>query len=269
VDFREVLAGSSSDDLMRLLPAIEAFGLSVTYRLPRNPTRSVQEFAIRALKRQIQYQDLAALRDVSFKLGRGSVLGVIGANGAGKSTLLKVVARVLSPTQGRVVVRGRVAPLIELGAGFHQDMTGYENLLLYGTILGHEPDELRRSADEIAEWAEVQEFMDVPVRSFSSGMVARLGFAIATWARPDILIVDEVLSVGDERFQARSMERIDQLLREGASVMFVSHGLDDIREAAETVLWLDHGRTVMLGEPDEVVDAYVAAQHAPGAAQGA
>jgi homopolymeric O-antigen transport system ATP-binding protein len=245
---------------MTRVSAIEASDLSVTYRLPRNPTKSVKEFAIRALKRQIQYEDLLALQRVSFTLEQGSVLGVVGANGAGKSTLLKVVARVLAPTSGRVIVRGRVAPLIELGAGFHPDMTGYENLLLYGTILGHDPRELSRSADAIAEWAEVRPFMDAPIRTFSSGMVARLGFSIATWAQPEILIVDEVLSVGDERFQDRSEQRIMELVRGGTAVLFVSHALEKVRELANTVLWLDHGNPAMIGEPEEVVNAYLAAQ---------
>jgi len=241
-------------------PVIEAAEISVAYRLPRNPTRSVQEFSIRLLKRQVHYEDLWALRSVSFTAAAGSVLGVIGANGAGKSTLLKVVARVLPPTSGRIVVRGRVAPLIELGAGFHEDMTGYENLLLYGTILGHDPADLRRGAEEIAEWAELSEFMDVPVRSYSSGMLARLGFSIATWAEPEILVVDEVLAVGDERFQERSMDRIHALLRRGTAVLFVSHAMDKMRELAERVLWVDHGSQVMLGEPDEVIDAYLGGQ---------
>lgn len=241
-------------------PMIEASRLSVNYRLQRDPTGSVQDFTIKLLKRQVRYDDLHALSDVSFSLQRGSVLGVVGANGAGKSTLLKVVARVLPPTSGRVIVRGRVAPLIELGAGFHMEMTGYENLVLYGTILGHDPRELRRRADEIAEWAEVREFMDVPLRSFSSGMVARLGFAIATWARPDILVVDEVLSVGDASFQERSKERILELLRTGTSVLFVSHAKDKMRDVAERVLWLDHGRVAMCGETAEVLDAYLTSE---------
>lgn len=240
---------------------IEATAVSVAYRLARDPTASVQEHTIRLLKRQIHYEDLWALRDVSFRLERGTVLGVVGANGAGKSTLLKVVARVLPPSDGRIVVRGRVAPLIELGAGFHMDMTGYENLVLYGTILGHDPRDLRREADAIADWAEVREFMDVPLRSYSSGMLARLGFAIATWARPELLVVDEVLSVGDARFQDRSLVRIDELLRSGTAVLFVSHAERTLREVADEVLWLDHGRAVMLGKPDDVLDAYLETQH--------
>ena len=200
-------------------------------------------------------------QDVTFRLFPGHVLGVVGANGAGKSTLLKLVARVLPPNRGRIVVRGRVAPLIELGAGFHLEMSGYENLILYGTILGHDPRDLRRSADEIAAWAEVEDFMDVPLRSFSSGMLARLGFAIATWANPEVLVVDEVLSVGDASFQDRSLVRIDELLRSGTAVLFVSHSERMIREVADEVLWLDRGRAVMMGKPDDVLDAYLETQH--------
>jgi ABC-2 type transport system ATP-binding protein/lipopolysaccharide transport system ATP-binding protein len=207
---------------------IEAFDVSVAYRLARNRTTSIQEFAIRLLKRQVQYEDLWALKNVSFELVPGSVLGVVGANGAGKSTLMKVVARVLPPTAGRIVVRGHVAPMIELGAGFHPDMTGYENLILYGTILGHDPRKLRRNADEIAEWAEVQEFMDVPIRSYSSGMLARLGFAVATWAQPELLVVDEVLAVGDERFRERSIatHRRAAALRHSCAVRLTRHAGD-------------------------------------------
>lgn len=268
MDIRAELADGRWHALMDGRAIIEAAGVSVAYRLPRNPTRSVQEFAIRLLKRQIQYEDLWALRTVSFDLLPGSVLGVVGPNGAGKSTLMKVVARVLPPSEGRIVVHGRVAPLIELGAGFHADLTGYENLLLYGTILGHDPRDLRAHADEIAEWAEVRDFMDVPIRSYSSGMVTRLGFAIATWREPDILVVDEVMAVGDERFQERSMQRIEGLVHSGAAVIFVSHAMDKIREVAQSVLWLDQGHAVMLGEPDEVVDSYLAAQHAVGSVGG-
>jgi ABC-2 type transport system ATP-binding protein len=240
---------------------IEADRLSVVYRLQRDPTASVQEFTIRMFKRQIRYEDLLALRDVTFRLERGSVMGVVGNNGAGKSTLLKVVSRVLPPTAGRIRVRGRVAPLIELGAGFHMDMTGYENLVLYGTILGHDPRVLRSEADAIAEWAEVREFMDVPLRSFSSGMLARLGFAVATWVQPEVLVVDEVLSVGDARFQERSQARISELLERGTAVLFVSHQARVVREMADTALWLERGRVVMSGDGGEVLDAYMASQN--------
>jgi len=241
---------------------IEAADLSLVYRLPRDQTRSIQEFAIRLAKRQIRYEDLWALTGVSFSVRPGEVLAVVGPNGAGKSTLMKVVARVLSPTQGRIVVRGRVAPLIELGAGFHHDLTGYENLILYGSILGHHPDDLRAAAGEIAEWAGVTDFMDAPTRTYSSGMLSRLGFSVATWARPEVLLVDEVLSVGDETFRRRSTRRIKEMLGEGTSLLFVSHQMDSIRTLAHKVLWLDGGRAVMYGNTEEVLDAYLTAQDA-------
>jgi ABC-type polysaccharide/polyol phosphate transport system ATPase subunit len=240
-------------------PAVEVRDISVVYRLARNRTTSIQEFAIRMAKRQIEYEDLWALRDVSFRLEAGEILGVIGANGAGKSTLMKVVARVLPPARGRIVVRGRVAPMIELGAGFHPDLTGLENLVLYGTILGNDPRTMRRHAMEIADWAELRDFLDVPIRSYSSGMVARLGFAVATWGHPDVVLVDEVFAVGDERFRGRSLERFEELLGEGAAVLLVSHALDSISRVAHRAIWLDRGRVRATGDPTEIVRAYASA----------
>jgi len=243
-------------------PAVDVRDVSIVYRLARNRTTSIQEFAIRMAKRQIQYEDLWALRNVSFRLDPGEILGVVGANGAGKSTLMKVVARVLPPASGRVIVRGRVAPMIELGAGFHPDLTGIENLVLYGTILGNDPRRMRRHAAEIAEWAELSDFLDVPIRSYSSGMVARLGFAVATWGDPDVVVVDEVFAVGDERFKARSLERFEQLLAEGAAILLVSHALQSIVRVAHRAIWLEHGRLRATGNPAEVVDAYTSAVEA-------
>ena len=240
-------------------PAVEVRDVSIVYRLARNRTTSIQEFAIRMAKRQIEYEDLWALRDVSFHVDRGEILGVIGANGAGKSTLMKVVARVLPPARGRIVVRGRVAPMIELGAGFHPDLTGLENLVLYGTILGNDPRTMRRHATEIADWAELRDFLDVPIRSYSSGMVARLGFAVATWGHPDVVVVDEVFAVGDERFKARSLERFEQLLAEGAAILLVSHALPSVSRTAHRAIWLEKGRLRATGNPAEVVDAYASA----------
>ncbi len=245
-------------------PAVEARDISVVYRLARNRTTSIQEFAIRMAKRQIEYEDLWALRDVSFELDAGEILGVVGANGAGKSTLMKVVARVLPPARGRIIVRGRVAPMIDLGAGFHPDLTGLENLVLYGTILGNDPRSMRRQASEIAEWAELRDFLDVPIRSYSSGMVARLGFAVATWGDPDVVVVDEVLAVGDERFRRRSLERFDQLLARGAAVLLVSHALDSVAHVAHRAIWLEKGRVRAAGDSAEIVEAYrSAASSAP------
>lgn len=238
---------------------IEAQRVGLAYRLAHNQARSAKEFTIRMLKRQVTYDRLQALDDVSFTLRQGEVLGVVGHNGAGKSTLLKVLARVLPPTAGRVVVRGTVAPMIELGAGFNGEMTGHENIVLYGSLLGREPRVMRQRAAAIAEWAGLEDFLDVPIRSYSTGMVARLGFSVATDARPNLLIVDEVLSVGDQQFQVRSSERMADMMRDGTAVVIVSHDLATMRELAHRVLWLDHGRAKLLGAADQVIDSYSAA----------
>jgi ABC-type polysaccharide/polyol phosphate transport system ATPase subunit len=216
----------------------------------------MKEFAIHMLKRKVKREQFWAVRDVSFNLSPGEVLGVIGPNGAGKSTLMKMVARVLPPTEGRMVVHGVVAPMIELGAGFNPEMSAYDNIVLYGTLLGRTPSQMRDRVDAISEWAELTEFIDVPIRSFSSGMLARLGFAVATDIEPDVLVVDEVLSVGDTAFQEKSKGRIEHLIDAGAAVLFVSHDLETVRKMSDRVLWLDHGRARMVGDPDTVVDAY-------------
>ncbi len=239
------------------MSAVEVSGLSLAYRLSRHRVGTAKEHLFQALRRQVEYESLWALREVSFAVERGRVLGIVGPNGAGKTTLLKIITRVLPPTNGRVVVRGLVAPMIELGGGFDADLTGSENLVLYGAMLGHDPRALRREASAVAEWAELEDFMDVPLRSYSSGMLARLGFAVATLVQPDVLVVDEVLAVGDASFQRRSQERIAELLSNGTAVVLVSHALDTVRVYADEALWLDRGRVVALGDPDEVVDRYV------------
>ena len=195
-----------------------------------------------------------ARRDL--QVAQGEVLGVIGPNGAGKSTLMKMVARVLPPTEGRVVVRGVVAPMIELGAGFNPEMTAYENIILYGTLLGRTPGQMQERVDAICEWADLKDFVDVPTRSYSSGMLARLGFSVATDVHPEVLVVDEVLSVGDAAFQDKSKQRMLQMIESGAAVLFVSHDLPSILELSNRVLWLDHGVVRGTGQPAEVVAAY-------------
>jgi ABC-2 type transport system ATP-binding protein len=237
---------------------IEARAISLAYRLAHNRASTFKEFAIRLLKGQMEYERLWALRDVSFSVERGEVFGVVGPNGAGKTTLMKIIARVLPPAEGRMVVRGSLAPMIELGAGFNSEMTAYENIVLYGTLLGRDPQVMRDKAQAIAEWAELKDFLDVPIRSYSSGMLARLGFAVATDAEPSVLVVDEVLSVGDTSFQRRSADRILQMIEGGTSVVLVSHDLDTMVRVAHRVMWLDHGEIVALGKPQEVVEAYKA-----------
>ena len=237
-------------------PPIEVTQVSLAYRLTRSGAASIKELAVRALRRQLQYEQLWAVRDVSLAVDRGEILGVIGRNGAGKTTLLKLLARVLPPTQGRVVVRGMVAPLIALGAGFNSELTGRENILLYGSILGHEPARMKAMAPAIAEWADLSDFLDVPLRAYSSGMLARLGFAIATATDPSVLLVDEVLSVGDEIFRRRSAERIDAMINAGTAVVLVSHDLDTVERMAHEAIWLEAGGITARGAPGGVVAAY-------------
>lgn len=241
---------------MNGLPPVEVEGVSLAYRLARNQAGTIKEFAMQLLRRQVKFEQLWAVSDVSFQVNRGETLALIGRNGAGKTTLMKIIARVLPPTDGRVVVRGHVAPMISLGAGFNHELTGYENIVLYGTLLGRDPDEMRSRVDAIAEWADLIDFMDVPVRAYSSGMLARLGFAIASDTVPDVLIVDEVLSVGDQQFQQRSFERMQTMMNGGAAVLLVSHNLPKVEEMADRVLWLDKGTVRMLGDPEEVIEAY-------------
>ena len=216
----------------------------------------MKEFAINILKRQVVYETLWALDDVSFEIAKGEVFGVVGPNGAGKSTLMKVIAGVLPPTSGRVIVEGLVSPMIELSGGMNPEMTGRENIVLFGTLLGREPALMRERIGPIAEWAELTEFLDVPLRNYSTGMYARLGFAIATDVLPEVLLVDEVLSVGDENFRRKSTAKIRDLMDGGTTVVLVSHSLQTVRKMADRVMWLDHGRMKLIGETMEVVTAY-------------
>jgi ABC-type polysaccharide/polyol phosphate transport system ATPase subunit len=237
-------------------PAIHADGVGLAYRLSRNRAGTFKEFAIQAVKRQVEHERLWAVREVSFEVTSGEVLGVVGPNGAGKSSLMKIVARVLPPTEGRVVVRGAVAPMIELGAGFNPELTAYENIVLYGTLLGRTPEFMRERAAGILAWAELTDFTDVPTRSFSTGMLARLGFSVATDVQPDVLVVDEVLSVGDEAFQNKSRARILQMIDSGTAVVLVSHNLSLVTEVATRAMWMDHGKPQMIGPAIEVVESY-------------
>jgi ABC-type polysaccharide/polyol phosphate transport system ATPase subunit len=238
------------------LPLVSLQGVSVRYRMPRERIHSVKDFTIRWLKRTIVYDDFAALDGVSLEVRRREVLGIIGHNGAGKSTLLRLIARVLQPTAGRVTVRGRVAPLLELGAGFDMELTGRENVYLNGAILGFRRADIDQRFGRIVEFAGVGEFIDMPLRNYSSGMVVRLGFAVATDIQPDILIVDELLSVGDADFQKKSEQRMRELSEKSEAVIMVSHDLALMRDMCHRVAWLDHGRLMAVGPPGEVVAQY-------------
>jgi len=243
--------------------------VSVRYRLPRDPVHSIKDFAIRWVKRKMVYDYFSALNDVTFEIRRREVLGIIGHNGAGKSTLLKLIARVLMPTEGRVTVRGRVAPLLELGAGFDREMTGRENIYLNGAVLGYRHADIESRFDRIVDFAGVREFIDMPLRTYSSGMVARLGFSVATDIPPGILIVDEILSVGDAEFTKKSEKRIRELHDQSEAVLMVSHNLKLMREMCQRVAWLHHGRLMAVGDPSEVVDQYESSVAATAAAAAA
>lgn len=248
------MAKNRGDAVMK--PLIQVELASVNYCIRNGASSSLKETAIRALKREKLDLEVKALHEVSFSVMPGEVLAVVGRNGAGKSTLLKLLARVLPPTQGRVLVNGSVAPMIELGAGFSFELTGRENCILYGTLLGRSSKEMRVRADEISEWAEIQEAFDRPLRTYSSGMVSRLAFAVATDMRSDVILIDEVLSVGDSNFTKKSTERLNSLFHSGSAVILVSHSSQTVRDLATKALWLDHGQVMEYGEVERVLHAY-------------
>ena len=211
--------------------------------------------------RRARYDEFWALKDVSFEVPTGTTFGVIGHNGSGKSTLLKTITGILVPDKGSVVTKGRVSALLELGAGFHPELSGRENVYLNGAILGLKRNEIAARFDDIVEFAGLEQFIDSPVKNYSSGMFVRLGFAVAANVEPDVLLIDEVLSVGDESFQRKSAEKIDQFRRDGRTIVFVSHGLDSVEHLCETVAWLDHGEIQMIGPAAEVISAYRGDSH--------
>jgi ABC-2 type transport system ATP-binding protein len=241
---------------------VEVAGVSLAYRRTRHRVSTLKQTAIDTINRRISYEDFYALRDISFEIAKGETVSIIGRNGAGKSTLLKVLARVLPPTKGRVIVRGEVAPMIELGAGFNLELTGAENIVLYGTLLGRKPKEMRSRIEAIADWSGLTDHLDVPLRAFSSGMTARLAFAIATDKTPDLLLIDEILSVGDEDFREKSAARTVEIMNGGCAVLLVSHDLDAVQELSTRTIYLRQGLQIASGSPKEVVAEYLSdAQH--------
>lgn len=235
---------------------IKADKVSVKYLMTYDRVKSIKEYLVQLVKGKIQYEEFWALKNISFEVKRGEVLGIIGHNGAGKSTLLKVISGILKPTSGSVKVNGVVVPMLELGSGFDFDLTGRENIFLNGSILGYSEKFLKEKYDEIVEFSELGQFIDVPLRNYSSGMVMRLAFSIATMVQPDILIVDEILAVGDADFQEKSKKRMLELMGGGTTVLFVSHSFAQIREMCDKVIWLDHGHMKMIGDTQEVCDVY-------------
>jgi ABC-2 type transport system ATP-binding protein len=237
---------------------IEAKDLNITYRVLMNRTGSIKELFRDAIKGRVRILDYVALNNVSFSVEKGEVLAILGNNGAGKSTLLKVLAGVLPPNKGTIQVKGSIAPMIELGAGFNSEMTGAENVLFYSTLMGRDTREVKKRIYEIGEWAGVTDHMDFPLRTFSSGMIARLAFATATDEKTELLLVDEVLSVGDADFQEKSKVRMHELINSGAAVVLVSHDMRAVLELATRAIWLENGHVKMIGNPEEVVAAYEA-----------
>lgn len=227
------------------------------YRLPKERIRSFKEFVIKSLKKRIEYEDFWALRGVSLKVYKGEMIGIIGSNGSGKSTLLKVVSRILRPLKGTVIVNGKVSPLIELGAGFDLELTGRENVFLFGSILGMGRREIESKYEDIVAFAELEDFMDAPLRTYSSGMMVRLGFAIATSVDADILLLDEVLAVGDEAFKQKCKRLITDFRQRGVTILFVSHDLENVKIQCDKALWLEKGKVMSYGSPQDVVEQYI------------
>lgn len=235
---------------------IEVENVSINYKMMKDRVKSIKEYAVQLLKGKIQYDEFQALNNVSFNVGKGEVMGIIGRNGAGKSTLLKVISGILKPSAGRVTLHGNVVPMLELGSGFDFDLSGRENIFLNGAILGYGEQFLKDRFDEIVAFSELGEFIDVPIRNYSSGMVMRLAFSVASLVDPEILIVDEILAVGDSSFQEKSKAKMMNLMSGGTTVLFTSHSIAQIREMCDRVLWLDHGNVMDIGAPDEVCEKY-------------
>ena len=237
-------------------PIIKVDHVTMKFNLMEEKVDTLKEFVVKLIKGKLFYNEFIALNDVSLTIEKGEVFGLIGFNGAGKSTLLKIIAGVLKPSSGRVEVSGNIAPLIEVGAGFDPELTAKENIFLNGAILGHSREFLEEHFDSIIDFAELRDFVNVPIKNFSSGMYARLGFAIATEVQPDILIVDEVLSVGDYVFQKKCEERIQGMLLKGTTVLLVSHDIDMVKKLCTKVAWFDHGKIIDIGTAGRLCSEY-------------
>ncbi len=231
---------------------------SVRFNMASEKIDSLKEYAVKLVRRELMFKEFFALRNIDLTVRRGESWAFVGRNGAGKSTLLKLISRILVPYEGKVTVNGSIAPMIELGAGFDPNLTAEENIFINGCIMGHSKKFMQEHFDEIVEFAQLQDFLKMPIKNYSSGMRARLGFAVATMVKPDILIVDEVLAVGDAAFRKRCSERMKEMLSGGTTLLFVSHSNNDVRTLCKNAMWLDHGRIVQSGETEDVLSAYEA-----------
>lgn len=230
---------------------------TVRFNMASERIDNLKEYFIKLIKRELMFKEFLAIKDVSFNVRKGEAWGIIGTNGSGKSTLLKLICGILKPYEGYVAINGSIAPLIELGAGFDGDLTARENIFLNGAVLGYDKQFMESHFDEIVEFAELKDFLDMPLKNYSSGMSARLGFAIATIVRPDILICDEVLAVGDYAFQQKCEKRMNEMRECGTTLLFVSHSIDSVKEVCDHALWIEKGKAKMSGTVDMVCDAYM------------
>ena len=231
--------------------------LTIRFNLASEKINDLKEYFVKLVKRELMFQEFLALQDVDLKVRRGESWGLIGVNGSGKSTLLKAACGILRPYKGSIQINGSIAPLIELGAGFDYNMTARENIFLNGTVLGHSRKFMQEHFDEIVDFAELHQFLDVPIKNFPSGMQARLGFAIATMVRPDILIVDEILSVGDYQFQQKCYQRMEEMLGGGTTLLYVSHDINSVKKLCDHAIWLEKGHVRKSGLVDDVCDEYM------------
>lgn len=237
--------------------AIQVEQATVRFNMASERIDNLKEYFVKLVQGKLMFQEFLALQEVSFSVKKGEAWGIVGTNGSGKSTLLKLICGILKPYRGSVRIEGAIAPLIELGAGFDGNLTASENIYLNGAVLGYNKQFMREHFDEIVEFAELRDFLEMPIKNYSSGMAARLGFAIATMVRPDILICDEVLAVGDFAFQQKCERRMQEMRAQGTTLLYVSHSIDSVRAVCDHALWLNRGRVRMSGEVNEVADAYI------------
>lgn len=236
--------------------AVELKNIEMHFNMSKEKLESLKEYFLRLAAKKLMFEDFIALNNISFNIKKGDVFGIVGLNGSGKSTMLKVISGILTPTKGTVETAGTIAPLIELGAGFDMDLTARENIYLNGSVLGYSKKFMDEKFDEIVEFSEMHDFLDTPMKNYSSGMVARIGFAIATITKPDILIVDEILAVGDFHFQEKCEKRISQMINDDTTVIIVSHSIEQIERLCKHCAWLEKGHLKMIGDMQEVCDAY-------------